>query len=340
MANIVIHILLIVSNDAIMINMKPPYDITNSILDLYGQINKALGICQSLMFIKPKARLRKQNRIKSIQSTLAIEGNTLNIENVTAIIENHKIIGPAKDIKEVENAVQAYDSLNEYRPYNQEDFLQAHKLLMRGLINNPGKYRKSQVGIMKGANVTHIAPPADMVPGLMNDLFDYLKSNDDLEIIKSCVFHYEMEFIHPFEDGNGRIGRFWQTRILMDVNPIFEYVPIEKLIKENQQDYYDVLALSDSSGKSTAFIEFMLNIINNTLHDTITEAKPKNPDYVERSEMALSILQDWFDRKDYMNVCKGISTATASRDLKQLIEENRVEAAGTGRMTKYRILNG
>jgi Fic family protein len=320
--------------------MKPPYDITKKILDFYGQITEALGICKSLMLIKPEARLRRQNRIKTIQSSLAIEGNTLNIENVTAILDNHRIIGPPKDILEVQNAIKAYNRLISFKPYDKNDFLKAHGLMMGDLVVNAGKYRKSQVGIMKGKQVTHIAPPSDMVPGLMNDLFKYLQKDEDLEIIKSCVFHYEMEFIHPFEDGNGRMGRFWQTRILMNLNPIFEFVPIEKLIKDNQQEYYDALALSDNSGKLTIFIEFMLDIINKTLRDTISEAKPLNPDFNKRTEVALLQLNDWFDRKEYMNVCKGISSATASRDLKKLLQANRIETNGTGRMTKYRIKNG
>ncbi|MBT3274642.1 MAG: Fic family protein [Spirochaetales bacterium] len=320
--------------------MKPPYDITKKILNFYGQITEALGICKSLMLIKPEAKLRRQNRIKTIQSSLAIEGNTLNIENVTAILDNHRIIGPPKDILEVQNAIKAYNRLISFKRYDKNDFLKAHGLMMSDLVVNAGKYRKSQVGIMKGKQVTHIAPPSDMVPGLMNDLFKYLQKDEDLEIIKSCVFHYEMEFIHPFEDGNGRMGRFWQTRILMNLNPIFEFVPIEKLIKDNQQEYYDALALSDNSGKSTIFIEFMLDIINKTLRDTISEAKPPNPDFNKRTEVALLQLNDWFDRKEYMNVCKGISSATASRDLKKLLQANRIETDGTGRMTKYRIKNG
>lgn len=320
--------------------MKPPYEITNKILSLYGQITEALGICQSILLVKPEARLRKQNRIKTIQSSLAIEGNTLNIEHVTAIIENSPVIGPEKDILEVKNAIKAYEALNKFHPYKINDFLAVHNILMNGLVNNPGKFRKSQVGIIKGKEVSHIAPGYDMVPGLMNDLFEYLNKDSDLEIIKSCVFHYEMEFIHPFEDGNGRMGRYWQTRLLMNVNPIFEFVPIEKVIKENQEEYYKVLETSDSSGSSTIFIEFMLNVINKSLRETIAESTPTTSDYSKRVDYALSQLNDWFDRKEYLNICKGISTATASRDLKQLLEDGLVESTGSGRMMKYRKKSG
>lgn len=316
--------------------MKPPYEITNKILSLYGQITEALGICQSILLVKPEAKLRKQNRIKTIHSSLAIEGNTLNIEHVTALIENSHVVGPKKDILEVQNAIKAYDQLNDYNPKKLKDFLKAHLVLMNGLVNSPGKFRKSQVGILKGKQVAHIAPGFDMVPGLMNGLFDYLQKDTDLEIIKSCVFHYEMEFIHPFEDGNGRMGRYWQTRLLMSVNPIFEFVPIEKVIKDNQEEYYKVLEASDSSGSSTTFIEFMLDVINKSLRETIAESTPTTSDYSKRVEFALSQLHEWFDRKEYLSICKGISTATASRDIKQLLQEGFIESFGTGRMMKYR----
>ena len=316
--------------------MKPPYEITNTILSLYGQITEALGICQSILLVKPEAKLRKQNRIKTIHSSLAIEGNTLNIEHVTALIENTHVVGPKKDILEVQNAIKTYDQLNDFNPKKLKDFLKAHSILMNGLVNNPGKLRKSQVGILKGKQVAHIAPGFDMVPGLMNDLFDYLIKDTDLEIIKSCVFHYEMEFIHPFEDGNGRMGRYWQTRLLMSVNPIFEFVPIEKVIKDNQEEYYKVLEASDSSGSSTTFIEFMLDVINKSLRETIAESTPTTTDYSRRIEFALSQLHDWFDRKEYLSICKGISTATASRDIKQLLQDGLIESSGSGRMMKYR----
>ena len=160
---------------------------------------------------KPPTELRKKNRIKTIHSSLEIEGNALTVEQITAIIENKRVIGSKKDILEVKNAIAVYDSLDKLNPYNFESFCEAHELLMKGLIESAGKLRNKSVGIAKGSELTHIAPPSEMLKPLMNDLFDYLKNDDDLVLIKSCVFHYEMEFIHPFEDGNGRIGRLWQT---------------------------------------------------------------------------------------------------------------------------------
>lgn len=316
--------------------MKPPYEITNRILLLYGQIAEALGLCRSLFLVRPEARLRKQNRIKTIHSSLAIEGNTLNIDHVTALIENTRIVGPKKDILEVRNAIRVYEQLSEFDPYSINDFLRVHKNLMDGIIESSGQFRKKQVGILKGAEVQHVAPSHSMVPGLMNDLFNYIQEDPDIDIIKSCVFHYEMEFIHPFEDGNGRMGRFWQTRLLMKVNPIFEYVPIEETIQTNQEQYCKTLADADNTGRSTVFIEFMLEAINQTLRRMIDESRPGNIDYQKRTEFALAELDDWFDRKEYMKINKGISTATASRDLKQLLKEGKIESSGEGRMTRYR----
>ncbi|MBN1151114.1 Fic family protein [candidate division WOR-3 bacterium] len=315
--------------------MKPPYEITQSILKCYGEIKETLGQAISLFLVKPQAKLRKQNRIKTIHSSLAIEGNTLNVKQVTAIIDNKRILGPKKDILEVKNAIKAYDELTKFKTYSIKDFLKAHFLLMNNLIQKPGEYRRKQVGIVKGAEVKHIAPKYISVPGLIEDLFDYLKKDKDIDIIKSCVFHYEIEFIHPFEDGNGRIGRLWQIRILMDVNPLFEYVPIEDTIKNNQQDYYRILENCDNKGNSTEFIEFMLNVINQTLINTILETKAPNIDYQKRTEYAISKLRGWFTRKEYMIVNKGISSATASRDLKRLLEEGKVVSKGSGRMTLY-----
>ncbi len=316
--------------------MKPPYEITNTILTVYGQITEALGICKSLRLVKPEARLRKQNRIKTIHSSLAIEGNTLGIENISAILDKTPVLGPKKDILEVQNAITAYERLPFLDPFSIKDLLKAHGLLMSGLVERSGNFRNTQVGILKGTYVSHIAPGFDRVPGLMTDLFQYIKKDPDIDIIKSCVFHYEMEFIHPFEDGNGRIGRFWQTRLLMRVNPIFEFVPVEKVIRENQEKYYEALEASDSAGESTEFIEFMLATINTSLRETIDETNVPNIDYKKRAELALVELHDWFDRKDYMRVCKGISTATASRDLKQMLEDESIDISGTGRMTRYK----
>jgi Fic family protein len=288
------------------------------------------------MLSRPEARLRRENRIRTIQSSLAIEGNTLELEQVTAILDNKRVIATEKEILEVRNAIQAYALLESVDPTSSEDFLKIHGVLLGGLVEKAGAFRSEAVGIIKAGEVKHIAPGAQMVPGLMANLFEYLREHDDPIVIKSCVFHYEMEFIHPFQDGNGRMGRFWQTRILMDENPIFAYVPIEASIKRNQTGYYKILADSDAQGKSTLFIEFILERVLESLEEVLQVAGSRVVDSRARVEFALSQLEGWFDRKKYLEVCKNVSTATASRDLKQMIEEKIVEISGSGRMTRYR----
>lgn len=205
--------------------------------------------------------LRKKNRIKTIQSSLAIENNSLTVEQITAIIEGKRVFGNPREIKEVTNALEAYELLLQLNPYKEEDILKAHQLMMQELVGQSGQYRKSGVGVFNGKDVVHLAPPADRVPFLMEDLFCWLKNSDIHLLIKSSVFHYEFEFIHPFEDGNGRMGRLWQTVILKEWKEIFAWLPVETLIKENQAKYYDVLRISDKNGDSTKFIEFMLEML-------------------------------------------------------------------------------
>ena len=249
--------------------MKPPYEITAAILKFITSISLKIGEVNAKYLIKTNPTLRKQNQIKTIHSSLSIEGNTLTEEQITAIIENKRVVGPEKDILEVLNALEVYKNINKLKPESEKDFLKAHKLLLQKLINEPGKYRKQSVGIVKGSKVEHIAPPFENVPYLMKDLFEYLKDKNELTLIKSCIFHYEMEFIHPFLDGNGRMGRLWQTLILMQDYPIFEFLPFETLISKNQKEYYNALSISDKEGKSTKFIEYMLKIIESSLSELL-----------------------------------------------------------------------
>jgi len=324
---------LIVSNDSIM---KPPYDISPVILKLITSISEKIGEVNANLMNKPSPQLRKQNRIKTIHSSLSIEGNTLTQEQVTAIIENKRIIGPKKDVVEVLNAIKVYENLTMLNPFSSSSFLKAHKLLMEGLIDNPGSYRNQGVGIYQGSQVAHIAPPFENVPALMNDLFSYLKSKEELTLIKSCVFHYEMEFIHPFLDGNGRMGRLWQTLILMNEYPVFEFLPFETLISQTQNEYYEALGLSDKLGKSTPFIEYMLGVIEKSLIELLDFNNRILTDN-DRLEYFMSLGKKEFTRKDYMNVFKDISTATASRDLKKGVEMNLFERIGEMNKTIYKI---
>lgn len=315
--------------------MKPPYSITPKVLKLVSAISEKLGEINAVFLDKPSPSLRKKNKIKTIHSSLRIEGNTLSEEQITALLENKKVIGPQKDIHEVLNAIKVYDNLNIFISTDSKSFLKAHKELMSGLIDNSGNYRKQGVGIVKGSEVEHLAPPYENVSYLMNDLFEYLKS-DEIELIKSCVFHYEMEFIHPFLDGNGRMGRLWQTVILTEKYPVFEYLPFETLISENQVEYYKALSESDKLGNSTKFIEYMLEVINNSLNNLLS-FNNRNFNTSQRLEYFRSLNLNEFTRKDYMNIFKDISSSTATRDLKKAIELDMFYKEGDNNKTKYKI---
>ena len=327
---------MVVSYDSIM---KPPYSITNNILKLISSISMKLGEVNSLHVVAPKPQLRKKNRIRTIKASLEIEGNSLTEEQITAILENKRVIAPEKDILEVKNAIKAYDKIRDFNPYDIKSFLIAHKILMKGLVDNPGKLRSKSVGIFKGDEVSHIAPPAKNLQKLMEDLFSYLKKSDDHLLIKSCVAHYEIEFIHPFLDGNGRMGRLWQSILLLKESNVFEFLPFETIIKERQSEYYTVLEKSDKSGESTEFIEFMLNSINDSL-EKLLDVQNLNLTTKERVDYYSSVWTGGsFTRKDYMNEFKDISTSTASRDLKYGVENKLFEKVGEKRNTVYRIAN-
>lgn len=314
--------------------MKPPYDITPKILKSLTSISEKIGEVNANYLSRQSPQLRKQNRIKTIHSSLQIEGNTLTEEQITALIENKRVIGPEKDVLEVLNAIKVYEKLENYIFSSDKSFLKAHYELMNGLIESAGKYRTQGVGIVKGTNVEHIAPPYENVPHLMKDLFEYIKDTEEIALIKSCVFHYEMEFIHPFLDGNGRMGRLWQTLILMNEYPVFEFLPFETLISKTQDEYYNALALSDKLGKSTVFIEYMLDVIEKSLEDLLNYNNRVLKD-TDRLEYFLTLGVKEFTRKDYMDVFKDLSSATASRDLKKGIELNLFESSGNHNKTKY-----
>ena len=222
---------------------------------------------------KDSLKLRKVNRMKTIRGSLAIEGNSLSEEQITAIIEGKHVIAPKQEVQEVRNAIKAYDSFMTFNPYDYKDLLKAHGIMAMGLVDNPGHFRKGGVCVAGKDGISHIAPPPDRLPFLINDLFDWLKSSKDHVLIKSSVFHYEFEFIHPFEDGNGRMGRFWQSRILSEWNPVFANLPIENMIWENQAAYYKAIEKSTDTNDSGIFVDFMLSIILNSLkvHDTVND---------------------------------------------------------------------
>ncbi len=325
---------MILSNDTIM---KPPYEINSKIVALVTQVAEKVGAVNASFLIKSSPSLRKQNQIKTIHSSLKIEGNTLTEQQITDILENKRVLGPLKDIKEVHNAIKVYESIEDFKFDSNRSFLKAHKILMQGLIDQPGQYRKEGVGIVKGSIVEHLAPPADKVPYLMKDLFSYLKNDKEIMLIKSCVFHYEMEFIHPFTDGNGRMGRLWQTVILIKQYPVFQYLPFETLISQNQEDYYKVLSECDKLGNSTLFINYMLSVINDALSQLLANSVSVKMTQANRLEHFCSLDNKTFTRKDYMQVFKQLSSASASRDLKTGLEKGLFTKSGDKRLTLYHI---
>ncbi len=317
--------------------MKPPYAISSQILNLVSEVAHKIGEVNASFLTKQSPELRKQNRIRTIQASLAIEGNTLAIDQVTAILDKKRVIGPPKDIAEVNNAIQVYAQLSKYHPYTEKAFLSAHKTLMQGLVKYPGKYRQSGVGIVKGQAIAHLAPPAAQVPVLMKQLFQYLRNDEEAILIKSCVFHYEVEFIHPFADGNGRMGRLWQTLILMQQYPVFEYLPFETLISKHQQEYYQALSISDKRGESTYFIVFMLGILRNALDELLKE-RTGPISSLERIGLFITSGVRSFTRKDYMAYFKTVSSATASRDLQLAVQKKLIKKQGEKNQTSYQVV--
>ncbi|MBY0480254.1 MAG: Fic family protein [Chitinophagaceae bacterium] len=315
--------------------MKPPYSITPTILEFISSISEKIGAINAAHLQIPRAELRKSNRIKTIQSSLEIEGNTLSIEQVTAILDNKRVLAPKKDILEVLNAIDLYDQIDKLNATSIASFLKAHAILMKGLSPSAGKIRSSSVGIVKGMQLTHLAPPAKMVKSLLNILFNYLKKDKDPVLIKSCVFHYELEFIHPFSDGNGRMGRLWQTVLLQKYNPVFSFLPIETIIKKRQSDYYKALSISDKAGNSTTFIEFLLSVIDHALEDLLHLQQPPLSAFDRIVLFKTLIGKTKFTRQDYMLHFKEISSATASRDLKDAVEKKILKREGDKRTTVY-----
>ena len=252
----------------------PPYEITDEMLELVSEIMENLGKLSGIHELKKLPRLRKVNRIKSIHSSLAIENNTLSIEQVTDVIDGKRVLGPKEDIIAVQNANLAYKELENINPFSLDDLLKIHGIMMSGLISEAGKIRTGQVGIYnQDGKVVHLAPPANFVSKQLIGLFDWIKSSPANMLIKSSVFHYEFEFIHPFCDGNGRMGRLWQTALLASWKPIFAWIPIESIIKDNQEEYYNAIAQSTNQAKSNKFIVFMLDVINKAIKDILIDTK-------------------------------------------------------------------
>ena len=243
----------------------PPFTVSSKAINLIAEISSTIECYAIRMEQSDRLRLRKANRIKTIHSSLAIEGNNLTENQVRDIINGKNVVAPLKEIQEVKNAIATYELYPKLNPFSVEDLLKAHGVMMQALTGDAGRFRAGGVGVFSEKWCVHMAPPADRVPMLINDLFEWLAESTDHLLIRSCVFHYEFEFIHPFSDGNGRMGRLWQSLILGRLHPLFEHLPVENMVYANQQAYYDVITESSRVADSSPFIDFMLNEILNAL---------------------------------------------------------------------------
>jgi len=331
---------MIVSYDTITtMTYRPPFTLTTTILKLAQNISWKLGAIAGQKIDYVPLQLRREPKIQTIQASLAIEGNTLSLEQVTALINGKRILGPFKDILEVQNAISVYEKLHNLNPLLVADLLKSHKILMAGLIQENGKFRDGNVGIFKGKVISHVAPPAKKLPELMKNLFEFLNQDKEISwLLKACIFHYEFELIHPFSDGNGRMGRLWQQLILMKEDSVFEVLPIEVIIKEHQENYYNALGESDKTGESTPFIEFSLEIILKSLNRYTLDLKPN----FKTTELRLHYAQakfgnKEFGRKDYAELHNEISTATASRDLLNGLRSGQLISTGQKNQTRYQF---
>ena len=252
----------------------PPYTITPGILDLVEQIGEAIGQAEAAG-LGLDFRLRREARVRTVHGSVAIEGNALSEEQVSAILDGKRVVGPPKDVQEVRNANAAYDLAGDWTPASEDDLLAAHRALMNELAGTAGRYRTAAVGVIGPDGVHHIGPPAGRVPGLMADLIGWLRDTEEHPLIASSVFHYEFEFIHPFEDGNGRLGRLWQTLILSRWKPMFAHVPVESVVQARQPEYYTAIEESSRQGESTPFIRFMLDAILTAVRQATPQETPQ-----------------------------------------------------------------
>ena len=301
---------------------KPPYTITSKILNLSTQISEELTKLQFNSSSKTTPMLRKKNRIKTLAGTLEIEGNFLGEEKITAIIEGKRVLATVPELAEVQGAIKAYEKLDEYRYDNIDHLLNAHKLLMNEILTTAGNFRTVNVKVGE-----HIAPQANMVNDLMVQLFNWLESSDEHMLLKSCIFHYEFEFIHPFSDGNGRIGRLWQSVILNRYNPLFSLLPTESIVRDHQDEYYKALEDSTNIGESTPFIEFMLEMILESIKSTLKSDQQSN----QKSDQKILILMKEDKNITIKELCEIISMSESGvkKVIKKLKDEEKLIRVGS-----------
>ena len=305
-----------------MNSYTPPYKITSKILKLSTQISEELTKLQFTGTQKINPMLRKKNRIKTLAGTLEIEGNFLGEEKITAIIEGKRVLGTVKELAEVQGAIKAYEKLDSYRYDELDDLLLAHKILMDEILTTAGSFRSVNVKVGE-----HVAPQPSMVNELMISLFSWLNNSDEHMLLKSCIFHYEFEFIHPFSDGNGRIGRLWQSVILNNFNPIFSLLPTESIVRDYQEEYYKAIEDSTELGESTPFIEFMLEMIFKSIQTTLKSDQKSN---YKSDQKVLALMKENSKITIYELMEKlSMSESGIKKVIKKLKDENIISRVGS-----------
>ncbi len=300
----------------------PPYKISSKILKLSTQISEELTKLQFANTLKISPMLRKKNRIKTLAGTLEIEGNFLGEEKITAILDGKRVLGTVKELAEVQGAIKAYEKLDSYRYDELDDLLLAHKILMDEILITAGSFRSVNVKVG-----VHIAPQANMVNELMINLFSWLKNSDEHMLLKSCIFHYEFEFIHPFSDGNGRIGRLWQSVILNSFNPIFSLLPTESIVRDYQEEYYKAIEDSTELRESTPFIEFMLEMIFKSIQTTLKSDQKSN---YKSDQKVLALMKENSKITIYELMEKlSMSESGIKKVIKKLKDENIINRVGS-----------
>lgn len=317
-----------------MKNKKPPFEITNTIINYVAEIAELVGKLTSTNQLSTNPTLRKANRIRTIHGSLAIEQNTLSLEQVTAVLNGKQVLAPPKDIAEVKNAYEIYERLDDLDPYSVDDLLTAHGIMTKGLIEESGVFRSRSVGVVdQEGHILHFGTLPQYVPDLVMELLDWVKYSDVHMLIRSCVFHYEFELIHPFADGNGRVGRLWHTLLLSKWNPAFAWLPVESMIYAHQQEYYAAINTANGAGESTTFIEFMLLTIKASLIDVIRTSDEMSDGMVDKATLRWRRIREFLKNHDYImnadvrELCS-VSAATANRILSGL--------ATDGKLVKYR----
>lgn len=310
-----------------MRNKKPPFEITNEIIDRVAEIAELVGRLNVNPHLTANPTLRRSNRIRTIHGSLAIEQNTLSLEQVTAVLNGKHVLAPPKDIAEVKNAYEIYDQLEDLDPYSIDDLLDAHAIMTRGLVEESGMFRTRPVGVVDSeGHVLHFGTLPQYVPDLVMELLEWVKNSSIHMLIRSCVFHYEFELIHPFADGNGRVGRLWHTLLLSKWTPAFAWLPVESIIHDRQQEYYDAINVSNDMGESTVFIEFMLSAIKAAL----VEADSLSDRAQNKNTSRWNKIQEYLKTHNYiMNAdvrdLFGVSAATANRILAKLVDEGKLK---------------